>query len=80
MRPSKIDLQTRYLANTDADLADFKWPFSGIGSFAHLSHSKCLTDPSVDYDIAIVGAPFDTAVSFRPGSHAQDIQDAIGET
>ncbi|PNY24692.1 Asparagine-tRNA ligase, cytoplasmic [Tolypocladium capitatum] len=43
-----------------------EWGFSGIGSFAHLEHVKCLTDPAVAYDIAIIGAPFDTAVTFRP--------------
>jgi len=42
--------------------------FTGIGSFAHLKHVKCLTDPSELYDIAIIGAPFDTAVSYRPGA------------
>lgn len=41
--------------------------FTGIGSFAHLKHVKCLTTPSELYDIAIIGAPFDTAVSYRPG-------------
>ena len=29
---------------------------------------KCLTNPQEPYDIAIIGAPFDTAVSFRPGA------------
>lgn len=48
--------------------ARLQWPFAGIGSFAHLKHVKCLTDPTELYDIAIVGAPFDTAVSYRPGT------------
>lgn len=51
----------------DANRLHLQWGFSGIGTFAHLEHVKCLTDPSVAYDIAIIGAPFDTAVSFRPG-------------
>jgi agmatinase len=42
--------------------------FSGISTFAHLPHKKCLLDPSINYDIAIIGAPFDTAVSYRPGA------------
>ncbi|RDA84265.1 hypothetical protein CP532_1983 [Ophiocordyceps camponoti-leonardi (nom. inval.)] len=46
----------------------YEWGFSGIGSFAHLDHVKCLTDPSVDFDIAIIGVPFDTAVTYRPGA------------
>lgn len=47
--------------------ARLQWPYAGIGSFAHLKHTKCLTTPSELFDIAIVGAPFDTAVSYRPG-------------
>ncbi|KAJ9134489.1 Guanidinobutyrase [Pleurostoma richardsiae] len=45
-----------------------EWGFNGIGSFAHLKHVKCLTTPSELFDIAIIGAPFDTAVSYRPGA------------
>ncbi|ORY59225.1 ureohydrolase [Pseudomassariella vexata] len=45
-----------------------EWGFTGIGSFAHLPHTKCLTTPSTHFDIAILGAPFDTAVSYRPGA------------
>ncbi|KAF5101707.1 hypothetical protein D0Z00_000781 [Geotrichum galactomycetum] len=44
------------------------WPFSGIATFAHLETEKCLIDPKVNYDIAVVGVPFDTAVSYRPGA------------
>jgi hypothetical protein len=28
---------------------------------------KCLIEPDELYDIAVIGAPFDTAVSYRPG-------------
>ncbi|KAK3942451.1 arginase family-domain-containing protein [Diplogelasinospora grovesii] len=45
-----------------------EWGFSGIATFAHLKHVKCLTTPSELYDIAVIGAPFDTAVSYRPGA------------
>jgi len=38
------------------------WSFSGISTFAHLKHVKCLTNPTEQFDIAIIGAPFDTAV------------------
>lgn len=41
--------------------------FTGIGSFAHLDYVKCLTHPTEAFDIAILGVPFDTAVSYRPG-------------
>ncbi|KAL2005462.1 hypothetical protein VTN00DRAFT_2673 [Thermoascus crustaceus] len=45
-----------------------EWPFSGVASFAHLQPVKCLIEPDARYDIAIIGAPFDTAVSYRPGA------------
>ncbi|KAJ5476173.1 hypothetical protein N7475_001902 [Penicillium sp. IBT 31633x] len=47
---------------------DQEWTFSGIASFAHLNPVKCLIEPNENYDIAIIGAPFDTAVSYRPGA------------
>ncbi|KAI0011760.1 agmatinase [Xylariaceae sp. FL0662B] len=46
----------------------FEWAFSGISTFAHLQYTKCLTTPSELFDIAIIGAPFDTAVSYRPAA------------
>ncbi len=46
---------------------DLQWGFSGISTFAHLPHVKCLTVPDVEFDIGVVGVPFDTAVSYRPG-------------
>ncbi|KAI9756322.1 MAG: hypothetical protein M4579_003914 [Chaenotheca gracillima] len=62
------------LAGEDADIAElerkwaFEWAFSGISTFAHLPHIKCLTRPNEAFDIGIIGAPFDTAVSYRPGA------------
>lgn len=50
------------------DIWDGLWPFQGINTFAHLEHQKCLLRPDDEYDIAIVGVPFDTAVSYRPGA------------
>lgn len=44
------------------------WPFQGINTFAHLEHHQCLIDPKETYDIGIIGVPFDTAVSYRPGA------------
>ena len=43
-------------------------PFSGPLSFSHLPYSKCLEDESAEFDIAILGMPFDTAVTYRPGA------------
>ncbi|KZF21469.1 Arginase/deacetylase, partial [Xylona heveae TC161] len=42
--------------------------FSGISTFAHLPHVRCLTHPETAFDIGIIGVPFDTAVSYRPGA------------
>src|SRR5947207_4861753 len=35
--------------------------------FGYLRHVRCLTAPYEPFDIAVVGVPFDTAVSYRPG-------------
>ena len=42
--------------------------FSGILSFAHLPYYKCLSSRDYLFDIGIVGFPFDTAVTYRPGA------------
>lgn len=34
-----------------------------------MKHVKCLIEPDELFDIAIIGAPFDTAVSYRPGEY-----------
>ncbi|KAL8831284.1 MAG: hypothetical protein Q9191_000940 [Dirinaria sp. TL-2023a] len=47
---------------------DSDWPFSGISTFAHLKHVRCLSDREAFFDVGIIGAPFDTAVSYRPGA------------
>jgi len=46
--------------------------YAGITTFAHLPFINCLHPTYADetnekFDIAIVGAPFDTSVSYRPG-------------
>ncbi|CZR66872.1 related to agmatinase [Phialocephala subalpina] len=46
----------------------FEWGYAGVNSFAHLEHVKCLTKPDTLFDIGILGVPFDTAVSYRPGA------------
>ena len=57
------------IINTSLVRFPLQWGFSGISTFAHLPHRKCLTNTSPDagFDIGIIGAPFDTAVSYRPG-------------
>lgn len=44
------------------------WPFSGINTYAHLPHKKCLLDTDIDFDVGIIGVPFDSTVSYRPGA------------
>lgn len=42
--------------------------FSGIVTFAHLPIEQCFNDLDKNIDIAIVGAPFDSGVSYTPGA------------
>lgn len=64
--------QRNQLQYPDDDYFDDLNAFSGIVTFAHLPQANCFVDPNSkhapSYDIAIVGAPFDTAVSYRPGA------------
>jgi agmatinase len=55
--------------------------FSGITTFAHLPHERCLDNIEGKLDVAILGVPYDNAVSFRPGQFlltAPDCADTIG--
>lgn len=42
--------------------------FSGPLSFSHLPYARCLEDASASFDIALLGMPFDTGTSYRPGA------------
>jgi agmatinase len=42
--------------------------YTGPLSFMHLPYAKCLEDASHAFDIAILGFPFDTTTSYRPGA------------
>ncbi|BFZ65497.1 hypothetical protein YB2330_006670 [Saitoella coloradoensis] len=42
--------------------------FSGIATFGRLPYEQCLRNPDIKYDIAFIGAPFDTGTSYRPGA------------
>lgn len=44
------------------------WPFQGISTFAHLPLQTCLTNRDLQYDVAVIGVPFDTATSYRSGA------------
>lgn len=45
----------------------FDMPFSGPLSFSHLPYHLCLDDNAIAFDIALLGMPFDTGVTYRPG-------------
>ncbi|PGH16214.1 agmatinase [Helicocarpus griseus UAMH5409] len=42
--------------------------FSGISTFGRLPYFPCLASEEETYDIAFLGAPFDTGTSYRPGA------------
>lgn len=45
----------------------FDQSFSGPLSFSHLPYFRCLENEAASFDIAVIGLPFDTAVTYRPG-------------
>jgi hypothetical protein len=66
-------LNTHVLGDSsDHSLDEFETAFAGITTFAHLPFINCLhpvyaEESKENFDIAIVGAPFDTSVTYRPG-------------
>ncbi|CAK7236667.1 hypothetical protein SBRCBS47491_009716 [Sporothrix bragantina] len=42
--------------------------FSGITTFGSLPFRPCLASDDIKYDVAFIGAPFDTGTSYRPGA------------
>ncbi|CAK5278454.1 unnamed protein product [Mycena citricolor] len=42
--------------------------YTGPLSFNHLPYARCLEDASRAFDIALLGMPFDTTTSYRPGA------------
>ncbi|CAI4214095.1 unnamed protein product [Parascedosporium putredinis] len=42
--------------------------YSGIATFARLPYYPCLSSETERFDIAFLGAPFDTGTSYRPGA------------
>ncbi len=63
--------------NAPVDISEEPWAskygaqndlgFSGPLSFSHFAYRKCLEDASVPFDVGIIGFPFDTTTSYRPG-------------
>lgn len=68
--PGQIPIQPHSQSDDDIDLTTDAT--GGLTSFAHLPYVPCFdsrTDDEVGrYDIAVLGAPFDTATSYRPGA------------
>ncbi len=56
---------TRYGAQQDLG-------YTGPLSFSHFPYTRCLEDPSQLFDIAIIGFPFDTTTSYRPGAYTSE--------
>lgn len=55
----------------DDDISDINVDltfFGGILTYAHFPHVNCLEQNDEAIDVAIIGAPFDTGVSYRPGA------------
>lgn len=42
--------------------------FSGPLAFSHLTYTRCLEERATLFDIGILGMPFDTATTYRPGA------------
>jgi hypothetical protein len=60
-----IDGASLTLAGTQADSV-----FSGIATFGRIPYRECFgRDKHEKFDIAILGAPFDTGTSYRLGAH-----------
>ena len=56
--------------------------FAGITTFAHLPFINCLHPAYHDeakerFDIAIIGAPSDTSVTYRPGYYLPEFADVV---
>lgn len=49
------------------------YSFQGIQTFAHLPHSLCLIEQDAEFDLGIIGVPFDTSVAYRPGVWSETV-------
>ncbi|AGO13197.1 AaceriAFR048Wp [[Ashbya] aceris (nom. inval.)] len=50
------------------ELWGFDLGTAGIQTFAHLPYENCLLNPDLEFDVGILGMPFDMSVSYRPGA------------
>lgn len=51
--------------------------FAGVATFAHLDHQRCLDNPDLPLDLAIIGIPYDSAVTFRPGMSPRALESGV---
>ncbi|ODV62903.1 agmatinase [Ascoidea rubescens DSM 1968] len=68
---AKLTQNDIYFSKSNPSLNDLwgqSFPFAGINTFAHLPYENCLLDTNISYDIALIGYPFDTATTYRPGA------------
>lgn len=68
-------LAHRRTHGVDIDSWDFDFSFTGIETYAHLPHVKCLTNPEEAFDIGIIGAPLYVSLlgSWLPGQWTDNI-------
>ncbi|KAG6357369.1 hypothetical protein INS49_013246 [Diaporthe citri] len=68
--PGQVPIQPQGESDDDIDLTTDAT--GGLTSFAHLPYVPCFDSKAHEevgrYDIAVLGAPFDTATSYRPGA------------
>ncbi|KAI1136081.1 arginase [Hypoxylon sp. FL0543] len=68
--PENLPRTQSTLAIDDVDIMTGS-QFNGLTTYANLPYLNCLSDKEAEgnrYDIAILGAPFDTGVTARPGA------------
>ncbi|EON61125.1 agmatinase [Coniosporium apollinis CBS 100218] len=69
--PPVSGVQSPFVTSGDDAIAEFPEPnaYAGLTTFANSPFVKCLADGEVEkFDIAFLGAPFDTGVTARPGA------------
>ncbi|KAI1818187.1 arginase [Poronia punctata] len=70
--PHTLGSQTPLLGGLGTDDVDIEYgsQFHGLTTYANIPYVNCFSDEAIGaakYDIAILGAPFDTGVTARPG-------------
>ncbi|KAI0028128.1 hypothetical protein K488DRAFT_80833 [Vararia minispora EC-137] len=63
-----IDDFSRHTAYTDKYGLQSDLGYTGPLSFSHLDYARCLQEPEQAFDVAVIGMPFDTTTSYRPGA------------